>query len=297
MSETSIAFLTAACMLPGHPDEREDLFEHELEFAALQKGCAEQGLRLHEVVWDADDWRPEDHAACVIGTTWDYAEREDAFLQRLAEIDARSRLLNGLGTVRWNRSKRYLADLEARGIAIVPTRFVDTAEEGVVRAAARDLGAERFVVKPVVGACSWRQALLGADDPWPEPGDLPPEGCLVQPFLPAAEEEGEVSLVAIGGAVSHALRKIPASGDYRTQSVFGAREVVHEPAPDEVAAAEAALACTPEPCLYARVDLMRDPAGVPRLMELELIEPYLYPEQGPDLGSRFADALLRTLGT
>jgi len=32
------------------------------------------------------------------------------------------------------------------------------------------------------------------------------------------------------------------------------------------------------------------------LMEAELIEPYLYPEQGPELGDRLAAALARRIG-
>ena len=32
------------------------------------------------------------------------------------------------------------------------------------------------------------------------------------------------------------------------------------------------------------------------VMELELVEPYLYPEQGPELGARFGEALARRLG-
>jgi len=41
--------------------------------------------------------------------------------------------------------------------------------------------------------------------------------------------------------------------------------------------------------------MLRQPDGNLALMELELIEPYLYPEQGPGMGERFADALVRLL--
>ena len=42
--------------------------------------------------------------------------------------------------------------------------------------------------------------------------------------------------------------------------------------------------------------LARGPDGRLALMELELIEPYLYPEQGPGMGTRFASALKARLG-
>ena len=48
--------------------------------------------------------------------------------------------------------------------------------------------------------------------------------------------------------------------------------------------------------LYARVDMVRGLDGELALMELEIIEPYLYPEQGPDLGEVFVEALKEKLG-
>ncbi len=48
--------------------------------------------------------------------------------------------------------------------------------------------------------------------------------------------------------------------------------------------------------LYARVVLGRDADGGLKLMELEMVEPYLYPLQGPELGPRMAAATRRRLG-
>ena len=42
--------------------------------------------------------------------------------------------------------------------------------------------------------------------------------------------------------------------------------------------------------------MVRGLDGELALMELELVEPYLYPEQGPDLGAPFAERLLELLG-
>ncbi len=39
----------------------------------------------------------------------------------------------------------------------------------------------------------------------------------------------------------------------------------------------------------------KDDGGVLAVMECELIEPYLYPEQGPELGERLAGALAKRL--
>ena len=46
-----------------------------------------------------------------------------------------------------------------------------------------------------------------------------------------------------------------------------------------------------EDLLYARVDLVRDLAGAPVLMEIELVEPDLYLEHHPDAPAAFARAV------
>ena len=58
----------------------------------------------------------------------------------------------------------------------------------------------------------------------------------------------------------------------------------------ERAVADAALACSPEPTLYGRVDLL---AGA--VLELELVEPSLYLAYGYGAVERFADAIAEAL--
>ena len=60
------------------------------------------------------------------------------------------------------------------------------------------------------------------------------------------------------------------------------------------AAAEAVMTMLPfdEPPLYARIDMVRMDSGQLAVIEAELIEPYLYPEQGPGFGKMFADATI-----
>ena len=122
-----------------------------------------------------------------------------------------------------------------------------------------------------------------------------PHPMMVQPFLPAIAEEGEISFVMVDGELSHALVKRPAKGDYRIQSAYGGFEIPIEPSAEDLAAAKAVLAALDETPLYARVDMLRADDGGLLLMELELIEPYLYPLQGEGLGARLAEALLARL--
>jgi len=68
-------------------------------------------------------------------------------------------------------------------------------------------------------------------------------------------------------------------------------ETTVEPAAEDVAQAAKALAAAPIEPLYARVDMIRAEDGGLYLMEMELIEPFLYPLQGPELGARIYEVL------
>jgi len=51
------------------------------------------------------------------------------------------------------------------------------------------------------------------------------------------------------------------------------------------------------PPLYARVDMVRGAGGYLLLMELEVLEPYLFPEEGPGIGTMLGAALARRLAS
>jgi glutathione synthase/RimK-type ligase-like ATP-grasp enzyme len=119
---------------------------------------------------------------------------------------------------------------------------------------------------------------------------------MVQPYLPAIEETGEVSLLYFNGRFSHAINKRPQPGDFRVQPEFDGIITAYQPAPEELAAAERILGAVDEDLLYARIDLVRGLSGAPELIELELIEPDLYLGYDPGQGSAFAAAARELIG-
>jgi hypothetical protein len=103
--------------------------------------------------------------------------------------------------------------------------------------------------------------------------------------------------VFVDGRFSHGVNKRAAVGEYRIQSLFGGSEADYRPSEADLATAHAVIAALPFPdLLYARVDMVRLPGGELAVMECELIEPYLYPEQGLELGERLARAVVGRLG-
>lgn len=262
----------------------------------LTPAFAGRGMALEPINWRAPMDHFEGFAAALIGTPWDYFDLAAHFLARLDDLEANGiPVLNPPEVVRWNIEKTYLRDLSERGAPTIPTLWLDDAECEDITAALDHFTADSVVVKRQVGGGALGQHRFTRDD-------LPPEGwrmghpAMIQPFLPAIVSEGEISLTFIDGIFSHALRKRAAVGDYRIQSLFGGREEDFTPSSAELAQAKAVLvACPFDAPTYARIDMVGLPSGELAVMEAEMIEPYLYPEQGPELGERLASAVARRL--
>ncbi|TVQ53681.1 MAG: hypothetical protein EA377_07480 [Phycisphaerales bacterium] len=288
---TTIAFLIAANMLKDHPQVRSDHWELDREWEPIHAACAARGITLEQIIWDDPAFDPDTFDAIVIGTTWDYPERPGEFVRTLERLSARRPLFNSLATVKWNLSKAYLRDLAARNVLTIPTLWRERADAPTIANAFDELQTDQIVIKPQVGASAWRQARLKRGEALPPSELLPPGRCLIQPFLPAILDEGEYSFLFFNGTFSHCARKMPAQGDYRIQAMYGGYEQMYEPTDAEIAMARSTLDAIDEPLLYARVDMVRIPSSELAVMEVELIEPYLYPDQGPHIGENFAAAL------
>lgn len=265
------------------------------------------GIPWRWAVWDdpAEDW--SSFAGVLIRTTWDYHDKVDAFREWVRAVDAVTTLWNPAPVVVWNSHKRYLAELADRGVAVVPTRFVPVGTALSVADLPDDDG-HGYVVKPAesvgaLGLSRWsgddagRAATVAAT----EALHRDDQDALVQPLLPAVTEAGESSLVLVDGRLSHAVRKVPAAGDIRSQPEWGADLTPMTPSAAQEALAHAALdaACDrlglAGPLLYARVDCV-DHRGEPCLMELELIEPDLYVGHQDGAADRVAAAVVARLG-
>lgn len=278
-----------------------DLTDFVCDDDLARPALAERGFEVETVPWRADvDFSR--YAAVIIRSTWDYTQHLQDFLHALRRIDAQSLLLNPLEVVEANVHKGYLLALEAAGVPVIPTRVVTRLTAEAVPELRRALGGGELIVKPTVGANA-----VGAHR-LPESLDADAladvvaacEGTelLVQPFLPNVLAQGEHSLFFFEGALSHAIVKVPKAGDFRVQEEHGGDiRPDPRPTPDLVAVARHAVAAVAGAPLYARVDMVRDEAGQPRLMELELVEPALYFRTDTASPGRFADALLARLGS
>ncbi|MCC6925509.1 hypothetical protein [Novosphingobium sp.] len=292
-----IAFLACPETLPGSPTRRADAFEHDLLFDAINAGLAGRA-ELVGIDWRAPMAELSTFDLSYLGTPWDYTDAKDEFLARLEDLEAAGvTVCNPVEVIRWNSDKLYLRDLAERGAVTIPTLWPEGAGPTEVAAAFDHFGADRVVVKRRVGAGAVGQDSFSRGNPPPADWRLD-QPAMIQPFLSAIQHEGEHSFIFIDGQFSHGLIKRAAAGDYRIQSLYGGVEVAVEPAPADRAAAEAVMAMLPfeQAPLYARIDMVRLDDGRLAVIEAETIEPYLYPLQGPEFGTRMAAAMLRRLG-
>jgi glutathione synthase/RimK-type ligase-like ATP-grasp enzyme len=232
----------------------------------------------------------------VVRTTWDYPSRLEEFLRWVRATAAATQLVNSAGVIEWNSHKSYLLDLAYSAVPVIPTTLVS---RGSSDTECRESLAEfdrEVVIKPAVsvGAIGAVRAPAGSAEATDHLRLLAASGdALVQPYEPAIIG-GEVSLIYFGEEYSHAVRKIPATGDYRVQEFLGGSIEPHTASAEERGVAVAALAAVDQPVTCARVDLVTT-AGGPVLMELELIEPQLFLDSDGVAAGHFADHLLDRL--
>ena len=249
---------------------------------------AARGMTLATRPWDQGPGDGENEGGATLALfAWGYHLDVARWEAMLAAWPAERLLLNAPALLAWNTRKTYLLELEAAGIPIVPSWF-GRADDSSVASAFERFGAAELVVKPQVSGGSFRTVRVG-------PGEAvePLDDAIIQPFVPAVSGEGELSFLFIGGAFSHGVRKVAKQGDFRIQPQFGGQFSRFEPEAGQLALAERVIAALPRVSLYARVDLLRLADGSLALMELEAIEPDLYPHMAPELPARLADAVLR----
>ena len=267
--------------------------------AILIAALARAGAFARPAVWDDPriDWDGFD--LVVIRTTSDYIWHREEFVGWACSVP---RLANPADVLTWNTDKRYLADLVAVGIPVIPTQFFGPASGETAPATSVDLPPGELVVKPAVSSGALDTSLyrdgesLAAAD---HVRALQLEGrtALVQPYREQVDRQAETGLVFLGRNFSHAIRKESMLRDEPVSVPGYFREIVTSarvPTEVEREVAEAVLDAVPggrDRLLYARVDLVPGPTG-PELIELEVSEPDLYLRLHAGAAERFASLIL-----
>jgi hypothetical protein len=278
---------------PGDWYVENIMLEDTLLRAALEK----RGLRVHRTNWDDPemDWTTTRFA--MFRTTWDYFDRFPEFSTWLDTTAAKTQFINALPLIRWNMDKHYLLDLEAKGVRIPPTIFIETGDARSLADIARGSGWNAYVLKPAVSGAGRHTYRMRADqvhtheEIFRELIDV--ESMLLQEFQENVPLKGELTLMMMNGQFTHAVLKKAKAGDFRVQDDFGGTVYDHEPNAEEIAFAMQVLQACPTLPLYARVDLIWDNAGRLCVSELEAIEPELWLRRHPASVEPLADGILK----
>jgi O-ureido-D-serine cyclo-ligase len=280
----NIAFVTQASHSEIEDDDRP-----------LAEALVRRGSLVISMSWDdpACDWSKFD--TVLLRSPWDYYKRYDEFLAWLARAESQTRVVNSPEIVRWNVSKRYMSELSAKGIRAVPTAFVAKGEVASLERLCAERNWSTVVLKPCVSADSWET--IRVDEARHAEGQTYLERhrslreIMIQPFVKDVEEGGEQCLIFFGGQYSHAVTKNSA---FKGGRHVGPEGRLIEPEADAIEMARdvlgrAGFAEAP----YARVDIARDEACQPLLLELELFEPTLFFKEKPGSEERLAEMLMQ----
>jgi glutathione synthase/RimK-type ligase-like ATP-grasp enzyme len=259
----------------------------------LHEELLRRGVACKIVEWDREAWRG--CTEIILRCTWDYSWRYGEFMAWIDEVArAGIKLHNSPAIIRWNSDKRYLRDLESRGVMIPQTVWF--ARGGNLRNFLSENVRGNQIVKPTISAGAYNTYRVTRETIDDVAADIEvisrEKDLMLQEYMPEIESPGEYSLIFFRNEFSHAVLKTPAESDFRVQPRYGGKQIGVEVSREMITLSRDILTNIPfdEIPLYARVDgVMRDDQFV--LMELELIEPYLFFEFGEDSAARFASTL------
>ncbi len=287
-----VAFATAPAEHLGHHDTDRPLHD---------AACAAAGIHLEHPVWSDPDVAWDGFDLVVVRSTWDYLDDVAAFASWLGRVDRLGRLHNPAAVISWNLDKRYLVDLAAAGVPVIPTRVCT--DGGSLSGALGSVDGE-VVVKPTVSAGSRDTGRFAPGDPGAAllASRILADGrsVLVQPSVASVATDGEVSTLVFAGRVSHTVRKGPllALGGGLLGGAYTERlapEILTPARREVVEATSAAVGrlvedrfAVAEPLLYARIDLVTLDDGTDRVLEVELAEPSFFLSVHPEAAGRFA---------
>lgn len=255
----------------------------------------EKGLNIEKVIWNDEHIKWEDYSLAILKSPWDYFDLIEEFYSWLDHLEAKNiKLLNPIEVVRWNANKQYLQEIEAAGLKITPSFFIQNKESVNLEHFFEKFNTNKLIVKPCVSGGAKNTFKVTADNVNEVNQKLnlliQNEDFIIQPFLPEILENGEWSFVFFNGAYSHSLIKQAKPGDFRVQPAHGGSVHPQKPSEELIATAQQYVTLFAKDCLYARVD-GTFVNGEFLLMELELIEPFLFLNTEPENYERYYKAL------
>lgn len=276
----------------------------DLDTPLVAEHLVASGADVDVVTWDGDeqvDWAGYD--SVVLQSPWSMWHRLDAFDAWLrARLDDRTSLLNPPDAVALGSSKRYLPQLGAAGVPIVPTLLTERPTPEQLLAVFPPEGSPRrtVVAKPVAAGGS-----LGAQEFTPD--ELPAltayvrelGEAIIQPYVHAIDTHRELGVLTLDGRVSHAITKAAILRPDDAARAFHPDPQPHAAVTEqhrqviEQTYAELRKLLINEP-LSVRLDFIVDPTAPSGLLllEVEMVAPVKFFPLFPQECANYAEAIL-----
>jgi glutathione synthase/RimK-type ligase-like ATP-grasp enzyme len=240
----------------------------------------EKELKIKKEIWNDPLVNWDSYDIVIIKSPWDYFNLIEDFYVWLTKLKSKNiKVLNPIEILTWNADKHYLHDIANAGLKVTDSIFLNKHQDIELNQYFDKLNTAKFIVKPAVSGGSkntFKVTSANAKEINQKLNILiQDEDFIVQPFLTEIEDNGEWSFIFFGGKFSHALLKKAKTGDFRVQSIFGGTVHPMDPTAELLEKAQQYVDEFAKGCLYARVDgaIVNEDFV---LMELELIEPFLF---------------------
>lgn len=246
--------------------------------------------------WDDPkiDWKKYD--ILILRSCWNYHIKYNEFISWLKKINNMGKfILNPYDTVLWNSNKKYLKELNKKGLSTIATIWIDKNNFNLFDTQFDNLHWQEVIVKPVIGASAFQVKSFSSSDIFAVreyvQKMLLRSDAMIQPLLQEISQ-GELSIIYLGDVYSHTVLKIPKSNGFRSNYEYGATTKLIDLEENILTQANHIYKSLNMRLLYARLDGVVI-SGKFTLMEVELIEPHLFFDLYPQGADSFASALVK----
>ena len=246
----------------------------------LKKELEKLGLGVIKKAWNSLDFNWSETRFAVFRSTWDYFDKFRDFKRWLEKVKEETTFINSYELVYWNLDKKYLIELNKKGINI-PTSEVITKNDNInLESLFKKYDFNEAIIKPTVSGAARETYRINKNNFYEYESKFfelkSKEDLIFQEFLSNITSRGEISLIFIGKNYTHAVKKIAKEGDFRVQDDHGGSVEVYNASKEEILFAQNCLSKCPTLPIYSRVDIIYDNESEISLGEMELIEPELW---------------------
>ena len=225
----------------------------------------------------------------------EYFDKFKNFKKWLEKVKEEITFINSFELINWNLDKKYLIELNKKGINIPTTEVITKKDNITLESLFNKYNFNEAIIKPTISGAARETYRISKNNFYNYEQkflDLKlNEDLIFQEFLNSIITQGEISLIFIGCKYTHAVKKIAKKGDFRVQDDHGGSVEVYSANNEEIIFAKSCLDKCPTLPIYSRVDIIYDNNNELSLGEIEMIEPELWFRNNKDAAKLLANEI------